>query len=829
MAKTKILSPAVRVKINNEWVELPALKGEKGDAASTIRVGEVRSGSTASVVNSGTVNDVVLDFVLPKGDRGLQGIQGERGLQGEPGPKGEKGDKGDRGERGLQGIQGKQGLQGERGLQGEKGEKGDKGERGLQGIKGDPLTWDDLTEEQKASLKGEKGDDGPVYTFYMRDLQFNSGASADSTLDDEIILTGYLFVNGQVPVDITTDYIVKAYCKEDDQDWVEAKKVEWAHTGDFSFFPKVVFDASHHIDNIRLDFFKKTTIVHSVYFRIPRNGEKGDPLTWADLTDEQKASLKGEQGIQGEPGPKGDKGDKGDRGLQGIQGKQGLQGIQGEKGEKGDKGKNADSYIFEVGKLYWDEATKNTFLIGNLLVNGNRQGGYDVNAYCRRVNQGQDKWERAQQYNWEGLDNKLTVTFSGSQEDNIKEIRLDFLKNSSVVYSHYIQIPEDGKDGQNGADGQNGNDGQDAPVYTFEVEELRYDEAVNYTLIKGYLVVNGERKSDYNVEGYCRRVNQSQSSLEREASQSWDASNNELTVMFSSNNDLKEIRLDFLKDGLVVYSHYIQIPKDGKNGDNAKNIFFDVDSLSNNGRAVLDGWLIVDGKTTNEYTPSAYYRDLNGVGWNEADEVKYSGKMLIVKVNTQVSAIKIEFRKDGTFVYACSVQFPKQGERGEQGIQGEKGDAGEPAGIGNVTASITAGKTPTVTVTTDGPNTAKNMHFTFDGIPTVKGMTTNSYKLGSLITKNYWDENGDKIMEFQLPQQGVDTVQCIHLYDSYATSPSIIRWSLRAPKGGTYILKDLYHDGLIVPSGKYYSGDVIHSESTSSIWGDAWFFLIRIA
>ena len=29
MAKTEILSPAVRVKINNEWVELPALKGRK--------------------------------------------------------------------------------------------------------------------------------------------------------------------------------------------------------------------------------------------------------------------------------------------------------------------------------------------------------------------------------------------------------------------------------------------------------------------------------------------------------------------------------------------------------------------------------------------------------------------------------------------------------------------------------------------------------------------------------------------------------------------------------------------------------------------------------
>lgn len=38
-----------------------------------------------------------------------------------------------------------------------KGEKGDDGDKGDQG---DPLTWDDLTEEQKASLKGDKGDPG---------------------------------------------------------------------------------------------------------------------------------------------------------------------------------------------------------------------------------------------------------------------------------------------------------------------------------------------------------------------------------------------------------------------------------------------------------------------------------------------------------------------------------------------------------------------------------------------------------------------------------------------------------------------------------------------
>lgn len=48
-------------------------------------------------------------------------------------------------------------------LKGAKGDKGDTGETGAAGEKGETgaaLTWDDLTDEQKAALKGEKGDTG---------------------------------------------------------------------------------------------------------------------------------------------------------------------------------------------------------------------------------------------------------------------------------------------------------------------------------------------------------------------------------------------------------------------------------------------------------------------------------------------------------------------------------------------------------------------------------------------------------------------------------------------------------------------------------------------
>ena len=48
-------------------IDVPTVKGDKGDR-STIEVGTVTSGSTASVTNSGDEHDAVFDFVLPKGD-----------------------------------------------------------------------------------------------------------------------------------------------------------------------------------------------------------------------------------------------------------------------------------------------------------------------------------------------------------------------------------------------------------------------------------------------------------------------------------------------------------------------------------------------------------------------------------------------------------------------------------------------------------------------------------------------------------------------------------------------------------------------------------------
>lgn len=70
--------------------------GENGKSP-TVTIGSTSVASDenpAKVTNSGTDTDVILDFVLPKGQQGPQGEQGPTGPQGEQGSKGEKGDAG---------------------------------------------------------------------------------------------------------------------------------------------------------------------------------------------------------------------------------------------------------------------------------------------------------------------------------------------------------------------------------------------------------------------------------------------------------------------------------------------------------------------------------------------------------------------------------------------------------------------------------------------------------------------------------------------------------------------------------------------------------------
>ena len=110
---------------------------------ASISVGSTETGapgSEAVVFNSGTSQNVVLDFIIPAGATGPTGPQGLRGFTGMTGPQGPTGPQGQRGATGAQGpmgITGPQGPQGLQGVQGEVGPTGPTGPQGLQGIQGE--------------------------------------------------------------------------------------------------------------------------------------------------------------------------------------------------------------------------------------------------------------------------------------------------------------------------------------------------------------------------------------------------------------------------------------------------------------------------------------------------------------------------------------------------------------------------------------------------------------------------------------------------------------------------------------------------------------------
>ncbi|MDI2112075.1 phage fiber-tail adaptor protein [Commensalibacter nepenthis] len=59
---------------------IQGLPGENGKAA-TVQIGDVKNGAVASVVNRGTENAALLDFILPKGDKGDAGSRWYAGTQ----------------------------------------------------------------------------------------------------------------------------------------------------------------------------------------------------------------------------------------------------------------------------------------------------------------------------------------------------------------------------------------------------------------------------------------------------------------------------------------------------------------------------------------------------------------------------------------------------------------------------------------------------------------------------------------------------------------------------------------------------------------------------
>lgn len=193
------------------WVVVKSSSsGSSTGSSVSVTVGTTTTsvpGTDAQVINSGTSENIVLDFVIPRGDKGETGDKGDTGAtgpQGEVGPQGPKGDtgaKGDKGDTGETGATGPQGPQGETGPQGPAGTSATITEvtATVDNNTGTPAVEVTLggTEQERTinfsftGLKGEKGDSGSGgsgtsdYSALTNKPQINSvELSGNKTLSD---------------------------------------------------------------------------------------------------------------------------------------------------------------------------------------------------------------------------------------------------------------------------------------------------------------------------------------------------------------------------------------------------------------------------------------------------------------------------------------------------------------------------------------------------------------------------------------------------------------------------------------------------------------------
>lgn len=140
---------------------------------------------------------------------------------------------------------------------------------------------------------------------------------------------------------------------------------------------------------------------------------------------------------------------------------------------------------------------------------------------------------------------------------------------------------------------------------------------------------------------------------------------------------------------------------------------------------IVDADAKVEGEETESITPSQFEQFVEIVH----DEVEQVTGMTAEAETLPAGSDATASYSDGVLSFG----IPK-GDKGEQGEQGETGHTGEPAGFGDVTASVdnTVG-TPSVNVTASGPDTAKEFDFEFHNLKGEQGDTGETGETGNGI------------------------------------------------------------------------------------------------
>ena len=279
---------------------------------ATVTVGETvtgEPGTNADVENTGTAQNVVLKFTIPRGEKGERGERGEPGATGAKGDPGEPGERGPAGERGPEGPEGPRGEQGAQGLPGEKGEKGDPGEQGP---------------------AGERGPEGP---------QGEPGESATVTVGETV--TGEPGTPAKVENTGTPQNAVLKFTIPKGEKGDPGSGGGGGNTVSVDVGETITGDpgTNANVENTGDD----QNVV--LKFTIPRGekgeqGERGEPGATGAKGDPGEPGQQGPKGDPGQEGPQGERGPQGPEGPQGPAGERGEQGPAGERGEQGPAGEN---------------------------------------------------------------------------------------------------------------------------------------------------------------------------------------------------------------------------------------------------------------------------------------------------------------------------------------------------------------------------------------------------------------------------------------------------------------------------------------------------------
>lgn len=194
----ELLAQYKRLKEISDQTEKTILKAntatKNADAAAK------RADDAANDVQKKLDNGEFVGAQGPKGDTGPQGPQGETGATGPQGPKGETGATGPQGPKGKDGEvtfesltdEQKASLRGEPGAKGEKGEKGEPGAKGEKGEKGEP------------GAQGPKGESGqPRKLTFALPVSAWTGESAFSAEIAESSVTAQTWI--EIAPDATSE------------------------------------------------------------------------------------------------------------------------------------------------------------------------------------------------------------------------------------------------------------------------------------------------------------------------------------------------------------------------------------------------------------------------------------------------------------------------------------------------------------------------------------------------------------------------------------------------------------------------------------------------